>query len=170
MDGEFPPMDRKSAERLMSQCLALARDAAKTGNYALGALVVRDDEVLASATSRLIEGHDPSAHPEMVALRTAAEAVKSRYLPGAYLVTTLEPCVMCTGAAIWAKLRGVVFGASQKDATTWSRHHPDERFTWRQIRISSQKVAKKGEPRLDVMGGVLRDDCLKLFELNCRAS
>jgi tRNA(adenine34) deaminase len=170
MDGQSLPMDRKRAEMLMGQCLDLAREAADTGNYALGVLVVRDDEVLASATSQLIDGHDPSAHPEMVALRVAADAVKSRYLPGAYLVTTLEPCVMCTGAAIWAKLHGVVFGASQKDATRWSRRHPDERFTWRQIRISSQKVARKGEPRLDVMGGVLRDECLKVFALSRRAA
>jgi tRNA(Arg) A34 adenosine deaminase TadA len=150
----------------MAQCLDLAREAAETGNYALGALVVRDGEVLASANSRLIEGHDPSAHPEMVALRTAAQAVESRYLLGAYLVTTLEPCVMCTGAAIWAKVRGVVFGASQQDALEWSRQHPDERFTWRQIRISSEEVASKGEPRIEVMGGVLRDECLRLFALN----
>jgi tRNA(adenine34) deaminase len=159
-------MDRTHAERWMAQCLDLAREAAQTGNYALGALVVRDEEVLATTNSRLIGGHDPSAHPEMVALRTAAQAVESRYLLGAYLVTTLEPCVMCTGAAIWAKVRGVVFGAFQEDAITWSRQHPDERFTWRQIRISSEEVARKGEPRLEVMGGVLRDECLKLFALN----
>jgi tRNA(Arg) A34 adenosine deaminase TadA len=144
----------------------LAQAAAATGNYALGATVVRDGIVLARSSSQLIDSHDPSAHPEMVALRAAAEAVRSRYVPGGYLVTTLEPCVMCTGAAIWAKLAGVVFGAYQDDAVAWARAHPHDRFSWRQIRISAQEVADRGEPRVEVVGGVLRDACIGLFGLN----
>lgn len=166
MNRHDSAIDPVAAAGWMSQCLALARDAAASGNYTLGALVVRGTEVIAHSSSKLIDGHDPSAHPEMVALRAAAELVGSRYVQGAYLVTTLEPCVMCTGAAIWAKLEGIVFGASQADAVAWSNLHPDSLYTWRQIRISCQAVVDQGEPILQVVGGVLHDDCTALFGLN----
>ena len=154
------------AMRWMTECIRLAREAAQSQNYALGALVVRDGAVLARSASRLISSNDPSAHPEMVAIRGAAETVGSRYLQRAYLVSTLEPCVMCTGVAIWAKMSGIIFGAYRSDAIGWARRNPSQRFTWRQIQISCQDVVDKGEPRLDVVGGVLRSACKALFELN----
>jgi tRNA(adenine34) deaminase len=161
-------IDPTQAAAWMGTCLDLARQAAREGHYALGALVVRDGEVLARSASRLIGAHDPSAHPELCAVRAAAERERSRYLPGAFLVTTLEPCVMCTGSAIWAKMAGIVFGASQDDAVAWARAHPDPVFTWRQIRLRSQVVVDHGEPRLALLGGVRRDECVALFELPSR--
>ena len=153
----------------MDECLRLAAHAGHSGNYALGAVVVRDGEVLARSGSALVGGHDPSAHPEMTAIRAAAAQVGSRYLPGAVLVSTLEPCVMCAGAAIWAKLDGIVFGASQDDAITWARQHPDPLYTWRQIRISCQAVVDRGEPKLAVLGGVRRHECVELFGVPSRS-
>lgn len=170
MHDQPDQIDLELAQSWMSECVELANEAAAAGNYALGALVVRDGTVLARSSSQLIDSYDPSAHPEMVTLRAAAERSACRYIVDAYLVTTLEPCVMCTGAAIWAKLRGIVFGAHQSDAVAWSRAHPDELYTWRQIHISCQEVVDKGEPRLAVVGGVLRDACAALFELNHPAS
>lgn len=161
-------LDHDAASTWMRECIRLAQDTAQSGNYALGALVVRHGEVIARSASALVEGHDPTAHPEIVALRAAAERVGSRYLHDAYLVSTLEPCVMCTGAAIWAKLSGIVFGASQADAIAWSQAHPDPLYTWRQIRIDCQTVVDRGEPQLEVLGGVLRTECLALFGLNQR--
>jgi tRNA(adenine34) deaminase len=163
-----PEVDADEARSWMAECVTLAQQAGRSGNYALGALVVRGNEVLSRSSSQLVHGHDPSAHPELVAIRSAAEAVGSRYLHGAFLVTTLEPCVMCTGAAIWAKMRGIVFGASQADALDWARRHPDPLFTWRQIRLRCQTVVDHGEPRLAVLGGVRRAECLALFELTSR--
>ncbi|PJE93978.1 hypothetical protein CUT44_31020 [Streptomyces carminius] len=104
----------------------------------------------------------------MEAIRAAAERTGSRYLTGAYLLTTLEPCPMCTAAAIWAKMRGVVFGVTQLDARQWAAEHPDRTFTWRQIGIRARDVARAGHPRLDVHEEVCREECLELFPLTAR--
>ena len=72
---------------------------------------------------------------------------------------------MCTAAAIWAKLDGIVFGAYQMDAINYAKEHPSEIFTWRQIQIPAQVIADKGIPSLKIMPGVQREKCLKLFTL-----
>jgi tRNA(Arg) A34 adenosine deaminase TadA len=101
----------------------------------------------------------------MIAVREAAKKRGSRYLPGALLVTTLEPCPMCTSVAIWAKMAGIVFGATQQDAKAWSAEHPDDIYTWRQIDIPARAVVAAGEPTLELHEGVLRDECRSLFAL-----
>jgi tRNA(Arg) A34 adenosine deaminase TadA len=69
---------------------------------------------------------------------------------------------MCAGAAIWAKMDGIVFGAFIRDAKKYST----QKFSWRQINISCKKVADNGVPKLKVVEGFLRDECLKLFQLS----
>jgi tRNA(Arg) A34 adenosine deaminase TadA len=121
--------------------------------------------VLALECSPLPATTDPSAHPELVAIRSAASRLRSRYLSGAVLYSTLEPCPMCVSAAIWAKMDGIVFGASQDEAIEFSRAHASARLSWRQIKIPASTVATAGSPVLWVTGGVLRDECLALLEL-----
>ncbi|MCC3654617.1 MULTISPECIES: nucleoside deaminase [Streptomyces] len=152
-------------EAVMQKCVSLGREAAASGNYGLGAMVVREGAVLGESASGLVKGTDPTAHPEIVAIRTAAERVGSRYLPGAYLITTLEPCPMCTAAAIWAKMGGIVYGAAQPDALHWAAEHPDTTFTWRQIEMRARDVVRAGHPLIELYEGVCRDDCLALFPL-----
>lgn len=156
-------------EKSMDRCVELAKKAAKTGNYALGALVMLDGQVVAESGSSLIgDDNDPSAHPEMVAVRTAAGLMGRRYLPGAYLVTTLEPCPMCASVAIWAKMAGLVFGATQDDAIAWSQYNEDPTYTWRQIAIRARHVIEAGQPKLELFEGVRREDCRALFALSRR--
>lgn len=162
--AEHVPEISSFDDMAMQRCLELARAAGAEGNYALGALVLLDGAVIAESGSSLIgDDDDPSAHPEMTAIRAAAHKMSSRYLEGAVLFTTLEPCPMCTSAAIWAKMDGIVYGASQTDAAEWSREHPDPTFTWRQIMIPAAQVAAAGTPRLHVRGSVRRDECRRLF-------
>jgi tRNA(Arg) A34 adenosine deaminase TadA len=156
-------------EELMGRCLELARSTTDSGNYPLGALVAVNGEIVAESGSNLIgDDNDPSAHPEMIVVREAAKKTGSRYLPGAVLVTTLEPCPMCTSVAIWAKMAGIAFGATQQDALAWSAEHPDDVFTWRQIEIPSRTVIAAGQPALTLHEGVLRDECRSLFRLTLR--
>lgn len=155
-------------EALMARCIELARQSANTGNYALASLVALDGRIVAEQGSTLARGVDPSAHPEMVAIRNAAAALNNRYLPGAVLYTTLEPCPMCTSVAIWAKFGGVVFGATQDDALAWSSKHPDPLFTWRQILVPCEHIVAHGHPQPWVRRGVLRDQCIELFSLSRR--
>jgi tRNA(Arg) A34 adenosine deaminase TadA len=154
-----------SENRFMSACIKAARECASPTAYALAACVVSDDRILSLKTSSLIDSSDPSAHPEMEAVRDAARRTGSKYLPGAFLYSTLEPCPMCVSVAIWARMSGVVFGASQADALAWARAHPDPLKTWRQIRLRAATLARRGDPAIRVRGGVLRNECLALFSL-----
>lgn len=96
--------------------LALARRAEQAGEVPVGALLVRDGLVIGEGWNRPIGSHDPSAHAEMVALREAAASVGNYRLPNTTLYVTLEPCAMCAGAIIHARVGRLVFGASDPRA------------------------------------------------------
>ena len=95
----------------MEMALAEARAAADRGEVPIGAVIVRDGEVLARAGNRTIELDDPTAHAEMLAIREAAAAVGSQRLSDADLYVTLEPCAMCAAAISFARIRRLYFGA-----------------------------------------------------------
>lgn len=95
----------------MRRALACAAQAAAAGEVPVGAVLVREDEILAEAGNRPIGDCDPSAHAEMVALRAAARNAGNYRLPGSTLYVTLEPCVMCAGAIIHARVARVVYAA-----------------------------------------------------------
>jgi tRNA(adenine34) deaminase len=101
-----------SDEIFMQQALAQARQAAARGEVPVGAVVVRHGEVIASGRNAPVDGHDPTAHAEIVALRAAAQALGNYRLDDCELFVTLEPCAMCSGAMLHARLRRVVFGAA----------------------------------------------------------
>jgi tRNA(Arg) A34 adenosine deaminase TadA len=96
----------------MALALAEARAAAERGEVPVGAVVMRDGAVLASAGNRTLEDRDPTAHAEMLALRAAASALGSERLTGCDLYVTLEPCPMCAGAISFARIRRLYFGAA----------------------------------------------------------
>ncbi len=96
----------------MRQALEQARHAWDLGEVPVGAVVVKDGVVIARGYNQPIGRHDPTAHAEIVALRAAAEALGNYRLPGCELYVTLEPCVMCSGAMMHARLARVVYGAT----------------------------------------------------------
>jgi len=95
----------------MLQALALAREAERAGEVPVGAIVVLNGSVLGRGRNSPITLADPTAHAEILALREAAAAVHNYRLEGAILYTTLEPCVMCAGALVAARVTRLVFGA-----------------------------------------------------------
>ncbi len=95
----------------MRVALDLARQAALAGEVPVGAVVVKDGEIVGRGSNAPISRHDPSAHAEMVALRDAAQRLGNYRLVGCELYVTLEPCVMCVGAMFHARIGRVVFGA-----------------------------------------------------------
>ncbi len=99
-------------ERFMRLALAEARAAALAGEVPVGAVVVKDGRAIATGRNAPIDGHDPTAHAEIVALRAAAQALGNYRLDGCSLYVTLEPCAMCSGAMLHARLSRVVFGAA----------------------------------------------------------
>jgi tRNA(Arg) A34 adenosine deaminase TadA len=94
----------------MVLALAEARAAAAAGEVPVGAIVVHEGRVLGRGGNRPIGSHDPTAHAEIVALREAAQAAGNYRLPGAVLYVTTEPCIMCAGAIIHARIARVVYG------------------------------------------------------------
>ena len=101
---------------LMRLALAEAERCLAHGDVPIGAVVSRGDEVLAAAGNERELARDPTAHAEILALRAAADAIGSWRLEGCTLVVTLEPCAMCAGAAVLARVDRVVFGAADPKA------------------------------------------------------
>ncbi|CAN5338590.1 nucleoside deaminase [soil metagenome] len=96
----------------MDLALKAAESAAKAGEVPVGAVIVHDGEVIASAGNRTLTDHDPTAHAEIVAIRAAAQRLGSERLTDCDLYVTLEPCTMCAGAISFARIRRLYFGAS----------------------------------------------------------
>lgn len=104
-------------EHWMRRALSLAQRAAEQGEVPVGAVLVdQNGELLAEGYNRPISDHDPSAHAEMQALRAAAKALGNYRLTGSTLYVTLEPCVMCAGAIVHARVQRLVFGAPDPKA------------------------------------------------------
>ena len=95
----------------MTAAIDLAQQAAAQGEVPVGAVVVRDGQIIGRGFNQPIGGHDPCGHAEILALRDAAQRVGNYRLPGCDLYVTLEPCMMCAGAMLHARIRRVVFGA-----------------------------------------------------------
>ena len=121
----------------MQQALTLAQQAAARGEVPVGAVLVRDGAVLGEGFNQPISSHDPTAHAEIVALRAAALAERNYRLPGTTLYVTLEPCTMCVGALIHARVARLVFAAREPRAgAVCSQHqlceHPayNHRLAW----------------------------------------
>lgn len=130
----------------MHLALELARLAQNAGEVPVGALVVKDGEIIGRGFNAPISRHDPSAHAEMMALRDAARNIGNYRLVGCGLFVTLEPCMMCAGAIMHARIARLVYGAS--DPKTGACGSVLNAFA---------------EPRLnhhtDVAGGILADEC-----------
>jgi tRNA(adenine34) deaminase len=100
----------------MKEARVLAREAATFGDVPVGALVVRRDEVIASSANRTVRDQDPTAHAELLAIRAASKVLGSWRLDGCSLYVTLEPCAMCAGAIVLARIDRVVYGAWDEKA------------------------------------------------------
>ena len=108
MDAGQQDFDR----RCMARALELARQAAGHGEVPVGAVLVKDGEIIAEAANRPIANNDPTAHAEILALRRAGERLGNYRLPGTTLYVTLEPCPMCAGAMVHARVGRLVYAAA----------------------------------------------------------
>lgn len=102
--------------RWMREALALARQAGEAGEVPVGAILVRDGEMLGSGFNQPIRTCDATAHAEIVAIRDASQSCNNYRLPGTTLYVTIEPCTMCLGAIIHARVERLVFGAPEPRA------------------------------------------------------
>jgi len=129
----------------MQLALDQARHAWTLGEVPVGAVLVRDGEVIATGFNQPIGRHDPTAHAEIMALRAAAEKIGNYRLPGCELYVTLEPCVMCSGAMMHARLARVVYAA--RDPKTGAAGSVLNLFEQEQLNHHTE-----------VVGGVMADE------------
>jgi len=139
-------MQAQLDRQFMQQALEQAKLAALAGEVPVGAVLVRDGEVLSQAFNKPITNHDPSAHAEMLALRAAAHQDENYRLPGTTLYVTLEPCVMCAGALMHARVERVVYGAP--DPKTGSAGSALDVFSVKQINHQTR-----------IEGGLMGEEC-----------
>ena len=101
-----------NAPSFMDQALAAAKEAGDAGEVPIGAVIVRDNRVIAAAGNRTLRDHDPTAHAEVLAIREAARTLGNERLGDCDLYVTLEPCTMCAGAISFARIRRLYYGAA----------------------------------------------------------
>jgi tRNA(Arg) A34 adenosine deaminase TadA len=135
----------------MKEALSLAEAAARAGEVPVGAVVVRDGVIIGRGHNQPIGAHDPTAHAEIVALRDAARHESSYRLPGTTMYVTVEPCMMCVGALIHARVDTLVFGTVEPKAGAVE---------------STQRAHEHAalNHRLTVVSGVLAAECKALME------
>ena len=109
-------MRTEAVDRWMGVALAEARQAAREGEVPVGAVVVHDGELLARDHNRSIQRSDPTAHAEILVLRRAGELLSNYRLTGSELYVTLEPCAMCAGALVWARVKRLFYAAPDPKA------------------------------------------------------
>jgi tRNA(adenine34) deaminase len=138
-------------EEYMRAALEQARLAIDTGEVPIGAVVVLDGQIVARAFNQPIRAVDPTAHAEVLALRAAAQHVGNYRLTGATLYVTVEPCLMCVGAFVHARVREVVFGAVEPRSGALVST------------VRGHEIAGLNH-RVRVIGGVLEAECRDLIQ------
>ena len=135
----------------MRRALELARLAQENGEVPVGAVLVKDGALIAEGWNQPIAGHDPSAHAEMLALRAAGQALQNYRLVDTTLYVTLEPCVMCMGAIVHARVQRLVFGADD----------PLRGCAGSVLQLADAPFLNH---RLEVDGGLLAGECAALLK------
>lgn len=138
---------------IMQRAIELSR-ANKEGYHAVAAIIVKDGRIIAESCTTIRKDNDPTCHAEINAIRLAAKALGTYVLQDCYLYTTYEPCPMCTSAIIWARMKGIVFGANMDDE--------NEKYKQR-IKIHARDVIEKGTPKPELFENFMREECRELL-------
>lgn len=140
-----------SHDHFMRLALAQAARARDAGEVPVGAVVVLDGAVVATGFNQPIAATDPTAHAEVVAMRAAAAALKNYRLTGATIYVTVEPCLMCVGAMIHARIGAVVYGATEPRSGAI-------------VSMTSAHEFPGLNHRVEAIGGVLEDECRAIIQ------
>ena len=155
MPSEF----KESHEEFMAIALREARRSLREGNKGFGAVLVKDLRILGRTHDTEVTESDPTAHAEIKLIRSAARRGLGKELEGSVIVSTHEPCPMCTGAIIWAGISEIVYGTSIEDSRRLGRT---------MVGLGCKEIIAKGPSRTKVTGGVLADQCSRLYDSSVR--
>jgi tRNA(adenine34) deaminase len=134
----------------MRKALQEAEKARKEGEVPVGAVLVKDEKIIARGHNKPVSGNDPTAHAEIVAIRNAGEKTQNYRLSGCELYVTLEPCAMCLGAAVQSRIKRLVFGAFDLKSGA--------------VESVMDFPFEKMNHRVEVRGGVLAEECGKILK------
>lgn len=135
-------------EYYMMQALREAKKAFEDEEIPIGAVVVMNEKIIARGHNMTERLNDPTAHAEMIALTSAFNLLGSKYLPGATLYVTVEPCLMCAGALYWSKIARIVYGAD------------DEKNGYKRIAAANWPF----HPKTELVRGVMQQECAALMK------
>lgn len=145
----------ESRETLMARAIELSRKNVENGGGPFGAVIVKDGRIVGEGANRVTASNDPTAHAEVVAIRTACQTLNTFDLTGCEIFTSCEPCPMCLSAIYWARISKIYFANTKKDA---AHIHFDDDFIY-------QEIPKAPSDRKIPMVQLLRDEALKVFEI-----
>ena len=135
--------------------MRIALEEAKKGDSPYGAVIVKDDEVVAKGYNTVKRDSDPSAHAEINAIRSLTTQIKTPYLNGYTIYATGEPCPMCATACVWTGLAEIVIAASIEDLIALNQS---------QVRIACEDIIAKSSKNIKVTKGLLREESMQLFK------
>jgi tRNA(adenine34) deaminase len=135
-------------EYFMMQAIKEAKKAYEDGEIPIGAVVVLNEKIIARGHNMTERLNDPTAHAEMIALTSAFSTMGGKYLPEASIYITIEPCLMCSGALYWSKIKRVIYGAE------------DEKNGYKKTVQGNWPF----HPKTELVQGILKDDCAKLMK------
>lgn len=149
----------KPKKKFMKEAIDIAKkDFKKYGEQRIGAVIVRNDKIMIKSGNKIFRDIDPSSHAEIIAMRLACKKLKSRDMSDCILYTTNEPCCMCTGAAVWAKMKGIVYGANVKDLEKKMKKQ-GQNF---KFFISCEEILKRQKPRTTfLIKNFMRKECVE---------
>jgi tRNA(adenine34) deaminase len=145
---------RVDFEEMMAIALAEAKTSPREGNKGYGAVVVLGNQILGKAHDIAVTEGDPGLHAEVNAIRQAVHSLGDANLSGAILFSTCEPCPMCSSLAVWANLTTIVYGISIHETAQMGKTR---------ILVSAKEIVEKSSVRIEVIGGVLREECEQLY-------
>jgi len=147
-------------KKFMEEAIKLAKQSAKKGEYAIGAVVVKNNKIIGKGMNSSFGEKDSSCHAEVVAMRKASKRLKNRYLKDCILYSTAEPCCMCVGLAIWCQLGGIVYGTNIKDMENyWTKRGNKKKL------MSCKNILKGYGSSINVKAGFMREECKELFDI-----
>jgi tRNA(Arg) A34 adenosine deaminase TadA len=150
-------------KKFMELAIEEAQLARCQGDYAIGAVLVKNGEVVAKCSNRSKRDESPIAHAETLVIMKASEILQKRHLVDCVLYCTHEPCPMCASVIVWAKLKGIVYGARCQDMKKYCEKNANHNYLWRTIDIPSREIFRKSTEKIETIGGFMRKECTELF-------
>ena len=141
-------------EKFMQAAIKAARQGIKDGQTPFGACIERDGEIVSCRHNIVWASKDITAHAEIDSIRAACSRLDSIDLSGSVIYSTCEPCPMCFSAIHWARIDKIVYGAEIPDALAAG---------FNELSVSNERLKVMGESSVEIVGGFMRDECVKLF-------